>query len=140
MSLLKEIRELKTGPRELRKFGLVVGGVFLLLGALAWFRHKPVHPWLLGIGAPLVLLGLAWPAALRWIYVGWMTLAFVLGHLVSTVLLILFFYIVVTPVGLLARLVGKDFLNRKREPKAASFWIPRDRTKPRTRADYERQF
>ena len=140
MNLLNEIRELKTGPHELRKFGLTVGGVFLLLGAWSWFRHKPVHPWLLGIGAALVLPGLVWPVVLRWIYVGWMTLALLLGHVVSTMILILFFYLLVTPVGLLARLVGKDFLNRKLEPGAASYWIIRERSKPPSPAEYEQQF
>jgi hypothetical protein len=140
MNLLKEFRELKTGPHELRKFGVTGGGVFLLLGAWMWFRHNPVYPWLLWGGVAFVLSGLVWPGALRWIYLGWMTLAFILGHIVSTVLLALFFYFVVTPVGLLARLAGRDFLNRKRESNSPSYWIIRDRSKLRGPTQYEKQF
>jgi hypothetical protein len=69
-----------------------------------------------------------------------MSLALVLGLLVSTLLLALLFYLVVTPVGLLARLCGKDFLQRRISRGAASYWIRRDPSVVRTPDDYERQF
>ena len=135
-----ELVKLRTGPRDLRKFGLVVGGVFALLALVLWLRHKAAWPWLLVPAVPLVGLGVVWPRGLKWIYLGWMALAFALGHVVSTVLLTLFFYLVVTPIGLLARCLGKDFLDRKWDRKAQSYWAPREASKPRTRTDYERQF
>lgn len=141
MSLLKEIKELQTGPSELRKFGLTVGGVCLAVGMLWWLRHKPYYPWAFSAGAPLMLLGLVCPALLRWIYIAWMSAGFAVGAVVSTVLLAVFFYLVMTPVGLLAKCFGKDFLNRKLEPAAPSYWIPRELSKePRAKHDYERQF
>src|SRR4051794_2625165 len=109
----QELKELNTSARELRKFGLLVGGIFLLLGAWFFWRGKPAFPFLFAAGGPLFFLGLVWPRALRVVYVGWMTLALLLGLVVSTLLLTLFFYLVVTPIGLFARLVGKDFLSRK---------------------------
>ncbi len=60
----KELQQLSTTTRDLRKFGLVVGGVFLLLGGWFLFRHKPAWPWFLTPGVPLVLLGLAVPRSL----------------------------------------------------------------------------
>jgi len=130
----------KATPRDLRKFGLMVGGVFLGLGLLFYFRHKPWWPWFIGPGAPLVLLGAVFPRSLKWIYVAWMTLAMVLGAIVSTILLTLLFYLVVTPIGLVARLAGKDFLSRKLEPPAASYWILRDASKPKQKHEHEQQF
>ncbi|MBI3878609.1 MAG: sxtJ [Verrucomicrobia bacterium] len=114
--------------------------MFLLLAALWYWRHKPYYPWALWPGAGLFAFGTVWPAALRWVYLAWMSLAVVMGFIVSTVLLLVFFYLVVTPVGLLAKCFGKDFLNRKLEPAAASYWILRDNSKPRTKAEYEQQF
>ena len=141
MSILKEIKELKTGTGDLRKFGLTVGGVFLALALLWWLRHKPYYPWALAVGAPLIFFGLIRPGLLRWIYIAWMSAGLVLGFIVSTLLLTVFFYLVITPVGLLAKCFGKDFLNRKLEPAASSYWIPRDLSKPpRAKAEYERQF
>jgi polyferredoxin len=103
----------KASARDLRKFGLTVGGVFLGLGLLFYFRHKPWWPWFIGPGVPLIALGAILPRGLKWIYVAWMTLAMVLGAIVSTILLTLLFCVVVTPIGWIARLAGKDFLSRK---------------------------
>src|SRR4051794_28465271 len=105
-----EIQQLKTGPRDLRKFGLLVGGVFGLVAAWWWWRGKPYASYALIPAVPLLLLGLVWPRGLKWPYLAWMSMALVLGMVVSTILLTIFYYVVVTPVGLLARLVGKDFL------------------------------
>ena len=130
----------KATPRDLRKFGLVVGGVFCALGLWFFLRHKPYYWYVLAPGVPLVVLGAILPRSLKWIYVGWMALAMVLGAIVSTVLLTLLFYLVVTPIGLVARLAGKDFLSRKLQPGAPSYWILRDASKPKAKHEHEQQF
>jgi len=137
--ILEEIKQLKTGARELRKFGLLVGGVFAALGLVLWLRHRPSCPYFLAAGALLIGFGLVAPRALKYVYIPWMFLAVVLGFVVSNVLLVLFFFIVMTPIGLVARLAGKDFLSLKLNRSAPSYWIPRER-KTKTPLDYERQF
>ena len=99
-------RLLKATPRDLRKFGLTVGGVFCALGLLFYLRHKPWWPWFVWPGVPLMVLGVLLPRCLKWIFFAWMTFAMALGAIVSTILLTLLFYLVVTPVGLIARLSG----------------------------------
>ncbi len=138
--LVSEIRELKTGRRELRKFGLLVGGVFAALGILSLARHKPFYPWLLAPGLALMILGLILPRLLRLIYIAWMSFAIVLGFIVSSVLLILLFVLVMTPIGLVARLVGKDFLRLKLDPSASTYWITRLKQPERPKSEYERQY
>jgi Saxitoxin biosynthesis operon protein SxtJ len=132
-----EIRQLKTGPRDLRKFGLLVGGVFAALSV--WLRHKPAGPWLLTAGVLLMFFGWVAPRALKYVYLAWMSLAIVLGFVVSRVLLTLFFFLVITPIGFMARCSGKDFLGLKLDRKAASYWLPREK-KSRRPEEYERQF
>jgi hypothetical protein len=136
----EEIKQLKTGPRDLRKFGLSVGGVLCLLGVWFLYRHKAHFPYFLYPGLLLVVLGAALPRSLKEVYIVWMAVAFVLGLIVSTVLLTLFFYAVVTPIGLAARCSGKDFLARKWDGQAPSYWLVRDHSKPKAAVDYERQF
>jgi Saxitoxin biosynthesis operon protein SxtJ len=136
----EELKQLKTEPRDLRKFGLLVGGVFGLLAAWCWWRGKPAFPYLLAASVPLVVLGLVWPRGLKHVYIGWMSLALILGLVVSTILLTIFFYLVVTPIGLLARVAGKDFLSRRMAPEAKSYWIPRPVSTPKQRHEYEQQF
>jgi hypothetical protein len=138
--LREEIKQLKTGPSDLRKFGLTVGGALSLLGIWFLFRHKAHYPYFVYPGLLLLVLGLVLPKSLKQVYVGWMAVAFFLGLLVSTVLLTLFFYLVVTPLGLAARCVGKDFLKRRWDAKATTYWLPRDHTKPRPPPEYEHQF
>jgi hypothetical protein len=138
--LLKDIKELKTGTRELRNFGLLVGGVFAALGLLALWRGKPIYPWLLTPGLALVVLGAILPRTLKYVYIAWMTLALVLGFIVSHVILTLFFFLVITPIGLIARLAGKDFLRLKLDRQARTYWIPREQKETKPAADYERQF
>jgi len=136
----EEIKRLKTGTRELRRFGLMVGGVVAVLGCWFWWRGKTHFAYCLVPGALLMLLGALVPRVLKPIYIGWMSLAFVLGFVVSTTLLTLIFYLVVTPVGLIARLAGRDFLNRKFDRRIATYWIRRDRSSSAQARNYEQQF
>src|SRR4029077_5576981 len=139
MSIYSDLRKLKTGVRDLRKFGLTVGGVFVLLGILLLLRHRASYPSFLGAGAVLTAFGVIWPRALKYVYIGWMALAFTLGFVMSNVILALFFFLFVTPIGLLARLFQKDFLARKWDKRAASYWIQYG-GKVKTASTYERQF
>jgi len=136
----EDIQQLATGARELRNFGLMVGGVFLLLGGFSLWRHGAVWPWLVTPGALLVFLGFLAPFALKQLYVSWMALAFTLGLVASIVLLTLFFFLLLTPIAWVARLCGQDFLSLRLDPQAKSYWLSRDRTSVRQPADYERQF
>lgn len=139
MSILADLKKLKTGDRDLRKFGLTIGGVFVLVGLLFLLRHRSSYLFLIGAGAGLTAFGVIWPRALKYVYIAWMAFAFTLGLVMSNVILTLFFFLVVTPIGLLARLFQKDFLARKWDKQAASYWIQRTR-EMRTAGSYERQF
>ena len=139
MSIHADLKKLKTGAGDLRKFGLTVGGVFIFLGVLLFFRHGSSYPAFCGAGVLLAAFGVIWPRALKYVYIAWMALAFVLGFVMSNVILTLLFFLFVTPIGLLARLFQKDFLARKWDKQAASYWIQYDR-KMKTADTYERQF
>lgn len=139
----EEFKRLRNAtPHDLRKFGLMVGGVFCVLAFLFVFPkwHKAWYWWLLVPGIPLVVLGLIAPRTLKWVNLVWMTLAIMLGAVVSTILLSLLFYLVVTPIGILARATGQDFLSRKLEPSAVTYWIRRDVSKRKPPHKHEQQF
>ena len=137
--ILEQIKKLKTGERELRKFGWLVGGVFTALASLMWLRHKAYFPYFLVPGVMLIAFGFLRPKALKYVYVAWMSVAIVIGFVVSNVILTLFFFLVITPIGLITRLLGKDFLALKIDREARTYWIPRERA-TKTPAEYERQF
>lgn len=70
-----------------------------------------------------MLLGAAIPAVLKPIYSVWMALAVVLGFIMTRVILTIVFYLVVTPIGLIMRAVGRDPLDRKLDSNASSYWL-----------------
>lgn len=139
MNIREDIKQLKTGRRELRKFGLVVGGVFVAIGLLFLWRHPSRTPYFAWPGGVLMGLGVILPQALKWVYIVWMSLAFVLGFVMAHVILTLLFFLVITPMGLVARLTGKDFLSLKLDRDAKTYWLPRTE-KVKKASDYERQF
>jgi Saxitoxin biosynthesis operon protein SxtJ len=139
VSIRQQINDLKTDISDLRKFGLLVGGVAMLIGLVLLLRHKANYPYLFWSGAVLIAFGAVWPRALKYPYIAWMAMAFALGFIMSHVILTLFFFLLVTPISLFARLVGKDFLNRKRDLHATTYWIPRE-TKAKTPGSYEQQY
>jgi hypothetical protein len=125
--------------RQARKTTLVVGAVLLPIAAWSLWRGRPLRAEVFGgIGSLLVLLALVAP---RWtlpFHRAWMKLAAALGYVNSRILLGLMYYGVMTPMGLLMRLAGRDAL-RRRGKTSASYWIPRPRTR-QDRRQFERLF
>ena len=137
--IIEEIGNIKSGRKELRKFAITVGIVLGLLGGLFFWRGRDYDSYFLILSAALLLLGLVVPILLKPIHKVWMVLAVFLGWLMTRVILSVLFYLVVTTIGLLARLFGKDFLDLKFGRNADSYWIPKERIEFK-RSDYERQF
>jgi len=133
-AVFDEIRDLDTSPKALRSFGVLVGGVLLAIAAVvAWRNGWDLPTWARGVGglgAVLVVLGLAVPRVLRVPYVGWMALAVGLGWVTSRVLLTVVFFGIVTPTGLVLRAFGKAPLARRPDPAAPTYWHARDAPDP----------
>ena len=115
--------------RELRKIGQEVGGIFAALPLWGLWRDywvlSPGRIAFLVLGLTLVVLGAAAPAVLAHPHRAWMAFARLLSRVTSPVSLTLFFFLVITPVGLLVRAFGHDALARRRKPDGESYWLPR---------------
>jgi hypothetical protein len=126
--------------KDLRTFGLTLGAAALVWAGILWWRGKPnAALWLLGIGPGLALLALTVPVALRPLHFVWMPAARFVAKAITWLVLTLAYYLVITPYGIVMRLMGKDPLERKFEPARASYWVPRDR-KPFDPTSLERQY
>jgi len=115
----------KRSLRAEREFGLIVGGVLILLSGWWNYRGKfhSVATITLPVGAMLVLLGLAFPRALVYPNKAWMTLAEGLAFVSTRIILAFVFFVIVTPIGFVKRLSGWDPLHR-RAATADSYWKP----------------
>lgn len=122
-----------------RKSALTVGAVLIALAAWSGYRGRETASWVLALLAvALIAAGLFAPPAARAFHVVWMRLAHALGWVNSRILLALIFYLVITPVGLMQRLAGRDAL-RRRGPGSGSYWIPRASPK-QLKEEFERLF
>ena len=137
--VIEEIKKIKSGKRELRQFGITISLVLVILGSWLWWREKEVEKTLFIIAILLLSLSFLFPRILIPLHKLWMTLAVLLGWLMTRIILIILFYLVVTPIGLFAKLCGKDFLNRKFDREAQSYWIPR-KPSPPDKKNYQNQF
>jgi len=109
---------------EDRKFGWTVGGVFAVLGMLLFWRHRTAAGAVAAsLGGALLLLAAAAPALLAAPHRGWLALARVLGRVNSAIFLFLTFFLVLTPLGTVLRLFGRDEL-RRRGHAPVSMWTP----------------
>jgi hypothetical protein len=140
---------LRPGRDTLRTFGFVALIAFGLLGGLVVWKRALVGIHLgqaslrvafvlWGIGAVSALLSLTAPTLNRYLYVGLTLLTFPIGFILSHVLLAIVFYLVITPVGLVMRLLGRDPLQRKFNPEASTYWV--DHAEPKSVEEYFRQY
>lgn len=125
-TIWQEIQAVDTSRKALRSFGWLVGAVLLGIGVFMLWRKDWTATTAVsivgGLGALLVLSGTLAPAILKPIYRVWMALAVVLGFVMTRVILTLVYFLVLTPIGLVLRLFGKDLLDRKLDPRADSYW------------------
>ena len=124
--------------KELRSFGLIVGSAFGLIGV--WplvFRHQSVRLWALILAGVLGTAALLLPKVLQPAFKIWTWAGFILGWINTRIILGIVFYAVFTPVGFLMRVMSKDPMKRKPEPKAESY---RTVKQPRPNSHLKHQF
>jgi len=106
---------------------------------VSWLRGHDIAPRLLwAIGGLLIVPGVLAPALLQPVRAAWMRFAEVLGYVNTRIILTALFYLILTPVGLVLRLV-RDPLNRSLDDTEGSCWVRRT-PQPVDPASYERQF
>jgi len=124
--MLEEIKKIKSGKKELRQFGLTIAVASGLLGGLLLFRERSGYFYFFAASVGFLLLGLAAPILLKPIQKAWMSVAVLIGWVMTRVILIILFYLVITPLGLLAKLFGKRFLDIGfKNNDQDSYWVTR---------------
>jgi hypothetical protein len=102
-----------------RSFGVSVGAVLLAIAALLLWRGRIRTAEVTGaIGAALLLLGLVKPSLLKWPSKGWWAFARALGYVNARIILSAAFFLVLVPIAVIWRLIGRDplALDRRRWP------------------------
>lgn len=115
-----------TEKHDIRKFGIIAFLFFGCLCVLGVWTGKSVPIYLFGF---LSIVGLGFiliPEPLRPLYVGWLKIAHFIGKVVTTTMLSLAYYLVITPSAMLKRIFGGAPLPVKPDKSLDSYWVTRD--------------
>ena len=131
---------LNPSRKELRQFSVALIVATAVVGGLLWGKLG-ANPWsyALWIGGPVAgLIGLALPIAIKPVFIALSVVAFPIGMVVGTLAMAVVYYLVITPLGVVFRLSGRDPLYRRFDRSAATYWIAR-KSRPGA-AKYFQQF
>ncbi|HKU51362.1 MAG TPA: SxtJ family membrane protein, partial [Nitrospira sp.] len=90
------------------------------------WRHEAVRLWAVVPGGLLIAAGAVMPSLLREIYTGWMFLGHILGWINTRIILGIVFYGIVTPMGIVMKMMGRDPMRRKFNPEATTYRVVRE--------------
>ena len=120
---MSKIEDIKLGSN--RSFGIVFFIVFLIISLYPLLNNENLRIWSLVISLIILILGLVNSKLLTPLNKIWFKFGLFLGKLVSPLIMGIIFFLVVTPIGLIMRILGKDLLNLKFNSKK-SYWIEKD--------------
>ena len=130
--------KLKEDPKEWMKFTAALAVAAGALTVLLWKRQivsRTVLTLVLLLASVALSIGLVRPKWFRRVYRVGMTVSFQIGQGVGKIVLAIFFWLELTPIGLLLRLWGKDLLSIKRRTATSTYWQP-----ARSSDQFDRQF
>ncbi len=137
-------------PKMLRTFGLIGLIVFLLLAAIVFFAHKimfwsvapgvvtPLAGVLAALGVVCGAAAMTAPKALWPLYIFLTVVFYPIGAVVGYLMMGVIFFLVITPISIIFKLIGRDSMTRRFDPAAATYWIKR--RPPASVKRYLRQF
>jgi len=113
-----------------RSFGIVFTAFFVIVALWPLRAGAPMRFWAIAVAGVFLIATLTRPAVLHPLNAAWTRFGLLLGKLVSPVVIGVLFFLVVTPIAIMARLFGKDPLRLRLEPSATSYWIERQPAGP----------
>lgn len=136
--LIDEIKNIKADIKTLKKFGLTFAILFLILGILFYWRGREDYFYHFIISVLFLISGFV-PLVLKPFHKVWMILALIVGYIMTRVILFILFYLILTPIGIVNKLLGNNFLDLEIDKTRSSYWNYR-KEKAFNKADYEKQF
>jgi len=139
ISILHDIKNIKSSRKDLREFGITIGVVLLVIAAFASCRARASYSYFLAAGAFFIFGGFFFPAVLKPFQKVWMGFSVVMGFFMSRLILAILFYAVITPIGFITKLCGKDVLDERISKEKKTYWQPYHGA-AKTKESYENQY
>ncbi len=123
--MIEEFKKIQSNKKDLRNFGLLIGSILFLFGVYIYYKHNVNYIYIISLGLLLIIFGLIVPKILKPFQKIWMGTAIILGFIITHVILILFFYLCVTPLSLIAKIFNKKFSDlsfKNKKNKSNTYW------------------
>ena len=119
--------EIKIGSN--RSFGITFFVVFLIVGIWPLLYSESIRIWSIIISLIFLFLGLIKFRYLTPLNKLWSKFGILLGSIVNPIVMGLVFFVVLTPIAIIMKLIGKDILKRKFNKSEKTYWIYREKIK-----------
>jgi|TARA_B110000211_G_scaffold231590_1_gene293445 hypothetical protein len=116
---------MKSKKNSNKSFGFLFFLVFLTIGLWPLMSSESIRIWSIILSVIFLTLGIINSKILNPFKKGWIKLGELLGRIIAPVVMFAIFFLIVTPIGLLMKLLGKDIINLKFNKKIKSYWVPR---------------
>ncbi len=114
----------KVQKKDLRQFGIVLGIILGAFGSIHFLRHhQSAYKWFFSFSASSFIFGIFFPLKLKPVFTVFTKIAHAIGWVNTRIILTVVYYVILTPIGLLMRIFGKDILSLKIDKGAKSYWI-----------------
>ncbi len=137
--LKDELKHIDYSDDAVKKTGLTVGVVLVLISLLLWYLGKTSFVYYSIVGGLFIIMAFIAIPVLRPFHRLWMMLALAMGFVMSRIILTLLFYLILSPIALIAKIVGKKFMPLKFDKATSTYWEKRENS-VKQKIDYERQF
>ena len=119
-----------------RSFGIVFFAVFLFIALYPITYSEDIRIWSLIISFIFIILGLLNSKILTPLNKSWFIFGVILGKIISPIIMGIIFFLVVTPIGLIMKVLGKDLLRLKYNKKDNTYWIEKNGPKSKMKNQF----
>ena len=120
--IVLQIKNISTDKSDIQKFGYTIGTILLIVAVFLVFKGKESYQYLIIISSFFFCFGLITPIILKPLYIIWMVFAVILGWFMTRLILMILFYFILTPIGLVGKLFGQNFLGNNFNSSSKSYW------------------
>ena len=134
-----DLKNIRKDNKAIRDFGILIGFILLIIAGILFYKERESYELIILLGIAFIGLGLGMPIFLKPFYLIWMVFAVILGWFMSRLILVILFYFILTPIGLVGKLFGHNYLGNNFNSSTKSYWNLID-SKSEINQDFEKQF
>lgn len=137
--MLEEIKQIPNEKKALRNFAITFGIALFIVGSFWFYQKNEVYKVLYSLGALFILCGAFFPLLVRRIHFLLASLLIIASSCITVIALIAIYYMIFTPVRVIAAICGKRFLDESIDNNRESYWIDRSQSQSE-KENFERQY